>query len=175
MVDFANWVKRSHWVIGVAGIALVVTLRQVFGWTSHEVLPLLVLFCLWVALGAVLMVRRAPEVLEALVTLDHSGAWKDRFASAWAFLNQDNRGVGEELHIERAGNSLEQALAAFPESTPLPSLKAAWVLPALALIFSVAPILRPVPSAADRALSDEMVEAASGQAEEIKREGFCGL
>ncbi len=43
-------------------------------------------------------------------------------------------------------------------------------MPALALIFSVAPILRPVPSAADSALSDEMVEAASGQAEEIKRE-----
>ena len=170
LVDFANWVKRSHWLIGITGIVFVAVLRRFYGWTSFEVLPLLTLFGLWLSAGAVLTARRAPGVREALVTLDHSGAWKDRFASAWAFLNQDYREVGEELHIERAGSFLEQALAAFPESTPLPDLKAAWVLPVLALMFSVAPILRPVPSAAESILSDEMVEAASGQAEVIKRE-----
>ena len=170
LVDFANWVKRSHWVIGISGIILVAVLRRFFGWTSFEVLPLLTLFGLWLGAGVVLIVRRAPEVLDALVTLDHSGAWKDRFASAWAFLTQDHREVGEELHIERAGGSLQQAIASFPESMPLPDLKAAWVLPVLALIFSMAPILRPVPSAAQSILSDEMVEAASGQAEVIKRE-----
>ncbi len=170
MVDFANWVKRSHWLIGITGIVLVAVLRQFYGWTSFEVLPLLTLFGLWLSAGAVLTARRAPGVREALVKLDHSGAWKDRFASAWAFLNQDNKEVGEELHIERAGSSLEEALTAFPESTPLPDLKAAWVLPVLALMFSVAPILRPVPSATESILSEEMVEAASGQAEVIKRE-----
>ena len=170
MVDFANWVKRSHWLIGITGIVLVAVLRQFYGWTSFEVLPLLTLFGLWLSAGAVLTARRAPGVREALVTLDHSGAWKDRFASAWAFLNQDYKEVGEELHIERAGSSLEEALTAFPESTPLPDLKAAWVLPVLALMFSVAPILRPVPSATESILSEEMVEAASGQAEVIKRE-----
>ena len=170
MVDFANWVKRSHWLIGITGIVLVAVLRQFYGWTSFEVLPLMTLFGLWLSAGAVLTARRAPGVREALVTLDHSGAWKDRFASAWAFLNQDYKEVGEELHIERAGSSLEEALTAFPESTPLPDLKAAWVLPVLALMFSVAPILRPVPSATESILSEEMVEAASGQAEVIKRE-----
>ena len=170
MVDFANWVKRSHWLIGITGIVLVAVLRQFYGWTSFEVLPLLTLFGLWLSAGAVLTARRAPGVREALVTLDHSGAWKDRFASAWAFLNQDYKEVGEELHIERAGSSLEEALTAFPESTPLPDLKAAWVLPVLALMFSVAPILRPVPSATESILSEEMVEAASGQAEVINRE-----
>ena len=170
MVDFANWVKRSHWLIGITGIVLVAVLRQFYGWTSFEVLPLLTLFGLWLSAGAVLTARRAPGVREALVTLDHSGAWKDRFASAWAFLNQDYKEVGEELHIERAGSSLEEALTAFPESTPLPDLKAAWVLPVLALMFSVAPILRPVPSATESILSEEMVEAASGQAEVIERE-----
>ena len=170
MVDFANWVKRSHWLIGITGIVLVAVLRQFYGWTSFEVLPLLTLFGLWLSAGAVLTARRAPGVREALVTLDHSGAWKDRFASAWAFLNQDYKEVGEELHIERAGSSLEEALTAFPESTPLPDLKAAWVLPVLALMFSVAPILRPVPNATESILSEEMVEAASGQAEVIKRE-----
>ncbi len=170
MVDFANWVKRSHWLIGITGIVLVAVLRQFYGWTSFEVLPLLTLFGLWLSAGAVLTARRAPGVREALVKLDHSGAWKDRFASAWAFLNQDYKEVGEELHIERAGSSLEEALTAFPESTPLPDLKAAWVLPVLALMFSVAPILRPVPSATESILSEEMVEAASGQAEVIKRE-----
>ena len=170
MVDFANWVKRSHWLIGITGIVLVAVLRQFYGWTSFEVLPLLTLFGLWLSAGAVLTARRAPGVREALVTLDHSGAWKDRFASAWAFLNQDYKEVGEELHIERAGSSLGEALTAFPESTPLPDLKAAWVLPVLALMFSVAPILRPVPSATESILSEEMVEAASGQAEVIKRE-----
>ena len=170
MVDFANWVKRSHWLIGITGIVLVAVLRQFYGWTSFEVLPLLTLFGLWLSAGAVLTARRAPGVREALVTLDHSGAWKDRFASAWAFLNQDYKEVGEELHIERAGSSLEEALTAFPESTPLPDLKAAWVLPVLALMFSVAPILRPVPNATESILSEEMVEAASGQAEVIERE-----
>ena len=169
-MDFANWVKRSHWLIGITGIVFVAVLRRFYGWTSFEVLPLLTLFGLWLSAGAVLTARRAPGVREALVTLDHSGAWKDRFASAWAFLNQDYREVGEELHIERAGSYLEQALAAFPESTPLPDLKAAWVLPVLALMFSVAPILRPVPSATESILSEEMVEAASGQAEVINRE-----
>ena len=114
-------------MIGITGIILVAVLRRFFGWTSLEVVPLLTLFGLWLGAGVVLMARRAPEVIEALVTLDHSGAWKDRFASAWAFLKQDHRVVGEELHIERAGGSLEQALAAFPESMPLPDLKAAWV------------------------------------------------
>jgi len=170
LIGFASWLKSSHVLFGCFGIALVLVLRQVLGWNSLEVLLLLILFGVWGGIGFLLILKRAPRVLEALVKLDHSGAWKDRFASAWAFLNQENRGVGEELHIEIAGDSLDEALAAFPEANPLPDLRVAWVLPALAVVFSLTPILRPTPDAADNLLSAEMVNEAGGQAEEINRE-----
>lgn len=169
IVAFAEWVKRGHIVFGISGILSVLLLRLALKWESGEYVAVLVLFSGWMIIGGARMLRHIPSVLDSLKALDQSGAWKDRFASAWFFLNQDTRTVAEELHIERSKKKLPKALSEFPVATPFPRLRAVWVLPLIAFVFSITPIFRPIPKSANYVLSAEMVEAAAGQADEINR------
>tara|TARA_B100000925_G_scaffold190861_1_gene144378 strand:+ start:63 stop:1988 length:1926 start_codon:yes stop_codon:yes gene_type:complete len=169
LIAFAEWVKRGHIAFGISSIVSVFLLRLVLKWESREFVPVLILFSLWMLIGGALILRQIPTVLDSLKALDRSGAWKDRFASAWFFLNQDARTVAEELHIERSRKTLSKALSEFPAVTPLPRLQTAWVFPLIAFAFAMTPVFRPSPNSANYILSDEMVEAAADQAAEINR------
>ena len=169
VIAFAEWIKRSHIVFGTSGIVSVFLLRLVLKWETGEFVPVLVLFSVWLLIGGALIFRHIPTVIDSLKVLDHSGEWKDRFASAWFFLNQDTRTAVEELHIERSSKTLAKALLDFPVTTPFPKLRVAWIFPLVAFVFALTPVFRPIPNSADYVLSSEMVEAAANQATEINR------
>jgi hypothetical protein len=169
VIAFAEWVKRGHIVFGVFSIVSIFLLRLALKWESGEFVTVLVIFSAWMLIGGGLMFRHIPSVLDSFKALDHRGEWKDTFASAWSFLNQDTRTVAEELHIERSTKTLPKALSEFPVATPLPRLRAVWVLPIIAFAFAITPVFRPVPNSANYVLSGEMVEAAADQADEINR------
>ncbi len=169
-VRFADWLKCSHWQVGVAGIILVLLLRRLFEWSANELFAIACFLTAWVMAGLVKSLMFRPDSMEALVLLDRKGRWKDRFASAWAFLNSESLRSGERLHIEKASKELDQAVATFPTAMPLPGLQRIWIFPALAIIFAAIPLGRVSPEPGDMILTKQMVDSARSQAEEIKRE-----
>lgn len=170
MVRFARWVAASHWIAGALAVGMVIGARRLAEWRSGEVLLVAGLLALWLAVGYLFSLARRPGVFDSLVLLDRRGGWKDRFSSAWAFLQEEERREPEELHLRRAETELPKAVSQFPGRLPLPSLRWTWIVPAAAVLLALLPLGRIAPDAGDLSLTDEMKRAASGQAEELARE-----
>ncbi|MEX2577918.1 MAG: hypothetical protein WD342_02580 [Verrucomicrobiales bacterium] len=169
-VRFARWIRRSHWIAGVAGVLAVVVLRRIFEWRSGEWTFVLGLLALWAVAGAALAVARRPGTLDSLLLLDRKGGWKDRFSSAWLFLKRGAPDEGQRLHVSRAGELLSAAVEKFPSAMPLPRLKWTWLAPAAAVAFAALPLWRIPPDAGDLLLTSEMQDAAALQSDRLRRQ-----
>jgi len=169
LINFSHWLRQSHWIAG--GIALVVVLagRRFQEWRSGEIWTVVVLIALWLLIGGVIALLRRPAVMDALLTLDRRGGWKDQFSSAWEFLNQDQKSTGEELHLTKTLGRVNEAITHLPASLPVPSLRYAWILPVLAVVFALSPLGRIAPDAGDLVLTDEMKTAAEEQAAGLQK------
>ena len=173
VVRFFDWVKSSHWVAALLIMIAVVFVRQKLGWRSGEIWLAMGLIGAWLVFGWIFgSLFHRPDSLTALSILDKRGGWKDRFSSAWAFLNdsRSGKGRGEQLHLSQTAKILPDALADLRKAIPLPSLKWAWVLPLLALLFALSPLFRPRLDAGDTLLTEEMQNAAAAQGEQLKSE-----
>ncbi|MDF1813329.1 MAG: hypothetical protein P1V20_14115 [Verrucomicrobiales bacterium] len=170
-VTFANWLNRSHWIAGAVGILLVIALRRSQEWRSGEIWAVAGLFLIWLAVGLVKGWIARPESLKALSVFDQTGGWKDRFSSAFFFLQTKRNALtkGEELHVNRARKDLGEAIKRLPETLPLPRLSKVWILPLIAVLFSVTPFLRKAIDPGDTTLTEEMIESASAEAERIRK------
>lgn len=165
-VALCRALRRSHVWIGVGGIALIAVLRWFFGWqslwaTAGLAIGLLACWLLTVWLWS--LVRR-PSDLGALSILDERGNWKETFSSALAFEKKLLLEAGEKLHIERARLAAVDAVAGIEAALPKPSLAAVWIVPLLMIAFALSPLLVRVGEAGDQELTDEMREAAAGEA-----------
>lgn len=195
-VRFAEWLRRSHWLAAALALAAVLALRRWDDWRSGEAWVAFGILGLWLALGWLRGRLRRPDPLTALAILDRRGGWNDRFSSAFSFLDgtqaparssrrpsggspassgstgpRSPMDAGASLHLEKAGRLLPGALATLRDALPLPSLRRVWILPLLALLFAMSPLLRKPLASGDRPLSEGMRTAAAEQADSIRREG----
>ncbi len=155
---------------GALALAVVLFLRIAAEWRSGEVLVVMGIFLAWLIALAVSALAGLPQVRAALLLLDQKGGWKDCFSSAWEFLQDPAPTTAQELHLERAGKQLPEALGELPVVLPLPSLARAWLAPLVALLFAITPWFRSAPDSRDLELTDGMKNAAALQAGELQRE-----
>lgn len=168
---FRRGVLRSHLAVSLSALLLVLLLRRLGEWRSGEVWAVVAIFVAWIALVAALARLQLPDTLASLRELDRRGGWKDCFSSAWQFLRDGTPSSAEILHVGRAGSRVEEALASLSRLFPAPAFARAWVVPGLALLFSLAPWGRLEPDFRDLALTEAMRAAALEQSEELAREG----
>lgn len=173
LVRFADWVRMSHWAVALVAVVVVVFLRRANEWRSGEIWVAVGILGLWLAAGWLVSRLRRPDSLKALAILDERGGWKDCFSSAWAFLTDSDgeKDQGTRLHLSRAEKILPDAVSGLRQSLPVPSLKWAWALPLLAIVFAMSPMFRRGLDAGDALLTGDMQEAAAGQADVLKGEG----
>ena len=165
-VAWCRWVKISHLWTGIGGILLIAGLRWFGGWQSLVWTGALAmgLLALWLLAGWLWSLVKRPSDLGALSILDERGDWKDTFSSALSFEKKLLLEEGERLHVERAQAAAEGAIEDIDATLPLPSLAAAWVLPALMLAFAFSPLLVRQGEAGDQELTDAMRDAAAEEA-----------
>lgn len=168
MIKFSGWLRRSHWLVGVFALVVVLLGRQFQEWQSGEIWIVLGFIACWLLTGCVFVFLQRPGVMESLLSLDIRGGWKDQFSSAWEFLGQEQKSVGEELHLTKALQRVNKAVGNLPATFPVPSLRYAWLLPVIAIVFALTPIGRIAPHAGDLVLTDEMKTAAEEQASGLK-------
>lgn len=168
-VRFAGGLRRTHLAAAGLALATVLLLRIAAEWRADEVLVVMGIFLAWGIALAVFALLGLPQVRAAMLLLDQKGGWKDCFSSAWEFLQAPAPTAAQELHLERAGKQLPEALAALPAVLPFPSLRLAWLAPLVALLFAVTPWFRTAPDSRDLELTGEMKNAAALQAEELQR------
>lgn len=174
-VRWAQWLGTSRWVMFLLSIAAVIFVRQQLGWRSGELWLVAALMILWMVIGWIWgnLIRR-PDPLTSLSILDEKGGWKDQFSSAWVFLTKPGMDPGsprgEALHLAKARRQLPRALTELKQALPFPDVKWIWLLPVLALLFALSPLLRPAIDSGDVLLTKEMQDSASEQAEKIKQE-----
>ncbi len=168
-IHFAKWLQRSHWIIGLVAIILVLALRQLWDWRSGEFRVVLALCFLWQATGLVISLLSRPKPLSALTIFDQKGHQKDQFSSAFFYLQGKSMTLGERLHVSRANKELHQAMERLPETLPLPNLSKTWILPLIALLFSASPLLRKAINPGDTALSEEMIQSVAAESERIRK------
>lgn len=169
LLAFAKWLGRTHWIAGAVVLLVVLGGRRLEEWRSGEVWIALSLFAIWLAAGLIIARVKRPGVMTALLTLDHRGGWKDQFSSAWEFLRKGSLTPGEALHVRSADHRIGAAAAALPAALPLPRLRAAWIVPVVALLFALSPLGRTTPEAVDLLLTEEMKTAAGEQAVDLKK------
>lgn len=170
---FALWLVRSHLWIGIAGLLLVLGLRQFWEWRSGESWAVLGLMAAWLMAGIVIAWIRRPDSFTALSRFDRAGQWRDQFSSAYFFVSDrhsqgENLSVGEKLHVSRARKELGEKLPDAGKILPLPDLKKVWILPVVAIAFSLTPWLRKELSPSEMTLTEEMVKSAAGEADRIR-------
>lgn len=171
MVRFGTWLRKSHWIVALLALLVVLALRRSYEWRAGEWAVVFGIFALWAFLGFAGSFFRRLGIVDSLVTLDRRGGWKDRFSSAWAFLQDANRSEAQDLHIERSGKVLPDALNTLRDAIPLPVLNNVWIAPLLALAFAFSPLLRVPLASSDKVLTKGMRDAAALQADELKKEG----
>ena len=169
-LHLASRIARSHLLVAILVLATTVYLRFFAEWRDSESFVAGGMVILWILGVVVSVLFGLPGVREALLLLDRKGGWKDCYSSAWEFLQLRAPTEAQKLHLERAQNSLPDAVRAFPSVLPLPSLKWAWVAPLAAILFAFTPWLRVPPDSRDLELTDGMKDAAALQAEELRRE-----
>lgn len=162
--------QRTHLWSGIALILLVLILRRLAGWQENEWIVVASLLCIWAVGVAIYSLFHRPANERALLILDRVGGWKDRFSSAFSFLQKASPEEGEMLHIRKSDELLPVAVKDFPKGLPLPSVKWTWLVPGLALAFSLTSLFRFPPNPQDLALTEEMQDAAALQADELNRE-----
>ncbi len=169
LVAMAQWLRASHWIVGLVAIGAVICLRQLQQWRSGEIWVVLGLCTLWLVVGAVRAWIARPTPLSALSHLDRAGDWHDRFASAFSFLKSGSPSLGESLHVSRARADLDTALTQLRQAIPLPPLRLVWILPVLAIAFALSPILRKGLAPGEALLTEEMIQTAGSEAERIRQ------
>lgn len=172
-IAMAHWLVRGHIWIGIAGVILVVGLRQFWEWRSGESWAVLVLILAWLVVGVVISWMRLPDFFTALSRFDRAGQWRDQFSSAYFFVTDrrdqgESLSAGERLHVSRAREDLGEKLPEAGRILPFPDLRKVWILPAVALVFSVTPWLRKELSPSEMTLTEEMVKSAAGEADRIR-------
>ncbi|MEM1441300.1 MAG: hypothetical protein AAGF67_03095, partial [Verrucomicrobiota bacterium] len=138
-------------------------------WQGREAWIVLALLGAWILVCGLVSLVRRPGVMDALLTLDQEGGWKDRFSSALEFSRMEGRTEAEDLHIRRSSEHVEGALQDLPRAIPLPSLRFSWIVPVLVVLFAIVPLGRITPEAGDLLLTDEMRTTAEEQAEELRK------
>lgn len=169
-IRIASGLCSSHVGVGVSTILLVVALRMFALWRENEWLMAGGVLMIWLLSVILLALYRLPKTEAALLLLDRKGIWKDRFSSAWEFLNLDSRTEAQTLHLEKTGELIAEAIRAIPRVFPFPPLRWAWVAPAVAMAFALTPWLRIPPDYRDLELTEGMKDAAFLQAEALRRE-----
>ena len=173
-IAFARWLRASHWIVGIAGLAAVFVLRYFFEWRTGELWIVAGLFLAWIAIGFIYSIFSRPESLGALSVFDRKGGWNDQFSSAFFFLSDGPKNSpaltdGQLLHIDRANRALPEAVRELPRKLPLPALGVVWILPLLAFLFAASPIARKTLSPGDAILSEEMMKTAGAEADQIRK------
>ncbi len=163
------WRKLDVWAVPGL-LLLLVILRLLFRWQRGEWLVIGGGFVLCLALIALFTLFRRIDTAQALRLLDRRGGWKDRFSSAWDFLQRQSPSEAEQLHIARANASIGIAQQSIPEILPIPSLRWRWILPVLIIALSLTPWGRSLPDPFDRLLTQEMKDASALQSEKIQKE-----
>ncbi len=166
---FARGLKASHLWIGGTGLLAVLALRRLGEWREGEWIVAGGLVAGWLVVAALVSRMRLPATERALRLLDGRGGWKDCFSSAWEFLNRPDPGEAERLHLSRAGALLPEAVGRIPRLIAPPSLRTVWIAPLLAVGFALLPWGRLAPDARDLELTEEMRDAAAGQAAALQR------
>jgi len=169
-IRLASGIRRSHLVVGMVALSLVLGVRLFAHWRDDEWMLAGGVILLWLLIVGFLAVFRLPKTQAALLLLDRKGGWKDRFSSAWEFLNSSSQTEAQKLHLNKSALLIETAVAAIARVFPLPSLKWAWVAPLVAMVFSLTPWMRIPPDSRDLELTEGMKDAAVMQAEALRRE-----
>lgn len=169
-IRLASGIRRSHLVVGAIAFSLTLGFRLFAHWREDEWMIIGGVFFLWLVILGLFAAFRLPKTEAALLLLDRKGAWKDRFSSAWEFLNLPSRTEAQTLHLEKSAVLIDKAVGSIPPVFPLPSLKWAWLPPLIAMVFALSPWMRIPPDSRDLELTDGMKDAAVMQAEELRRE-----
>lgn len=169
-IRLASGIRRSHLVVGAIAFSLTLGFRLFAHWREDEWMIVGGVFFLWLVILGLFAAIRLPKTGGALLLLDRKGAWKDRFSSAWEFLNLPSRTEAQTLHLEKSAVLIDKAVGSIPPVFPLPSLKWAWLPPLIAMVFALSPWMRIPPDSRDLELTDGMKDAAVMQAEELRRE-----
>lgn len=169
LARFARGVRASHLWIGGAALTAVFLLRQYGEWREGEWIVAGGLVLLWLVVVGIVSRLGLPEADRALLLLDRRGGWKDCFSSAWEFLGRGEPSEAERLHLSRAAAVLPDAVSRIPQLIQPLSMAAVWIAPLLAVAFALTPWGRLAPDFRDLGLTQEMQEAAAGQADALQR------
>lgn len=167
---FAAGVRHSG--VPVAGLILltVLFLRLAKGWRTDEWIVVIGILAVWFLVLITLAIARLPKTQNLLRLLDQVGSWKDRFSSAWEFLNAPVLNEAKTLHLDRSRNLLPGAVNTFHSTYEIPPTRGVLIAVIAALAFSFAPWFRIPLDSRDLELTEGMKDAAALQAEALLRE-----
>jgi hypothetical protein len=83
---------------------------------------------------------RRPSAATAFAIWDERAGRAEGFVSAYCFETQDERTVGEQLHLDRAASQLTEEMSKLKRDLPLPLMHRAWISP-LVFVAMVALVL----------------------------------
>jgi len=158
---------------------------SVVGFLLLGLLPLLVArflgvdwACGWVALGACLLwggvcwgiawIGR-PDRFGGLARWDRAAGRQGTFSSALAFEGMVDPGLGESIHLQRAGAELDKALPNLASDLPLGMRHWTWVVPVLGVLLFLVPWTRPALEAGEETLTQDMLADAAAEADLLQR------
>jgi hypothetical protein len=167
---FAEGVRRSS--LPVAGLTLLTVLFLRLGreWRAGEWIVASGIVAAWLLVLALLSFTRLPGTPDLLRLLDQVGSWKDRFSSAWEFLQSPLLNEAKKLHLDRSQTLLPKALDEFAATYKIPRTRGVLIAIIAALAFAFSPWFRIPPDSRDLELTDGMKDAAALQAEALLRE-----
>lgn len=170
-ISVMRWLNLS--VAILAGVILLVVFGLRIGQAGVSEWGLAAgLIGLWIfaVFGVSFFFRKTP--LQALASWDEAAEGKSELASAEFFEKQpaEKRSAGEELHLERAQQLLNERKRNLSRDLPIPKPFWTWLaLPAvLGLIAS--PLLRPTIAPEDLEISEEMRQRAAEEAARLAEE-----
>ena len=167
---FAAGVRCS--AVPVAGLILltVLFLRLAKGWRADEWIVAIGILVAWFLVLISLTIVGLPKTQNLLRLLDQVGSWKDRFSSAWEFLNVPFLNEAKTLHLDRSRTLLPGAVDAFRSTYKIPRTRGVLIAVIAALAFAFAPWFRMPLDSRDLELTEGMKDAAALQAEALLRE-----
>lgn len=167
---FAAGVRCS--AVPVAGLILltVLLLRLAKGWRADEWIVAIGILVAWFLVLISLTIVGLPKTQNLLRLLDQVGSWKDRFSSAWEFLNAPFLNEARTLHLDRSRTLLPGAVDAFRSTYKIPRTRGVLIAVIAALAFAFAPWFRMPLDSRDLELTEGMKDAAALQAEALLRE-----
>jgi hypothetical protein len=146
-LSFAGWLRiLAASALYVYGAAIVLSAALWFvGIHRLDIVSAVVLALVHLTVTAIWAWLRRPSAETAFAIWDERAGRDEGFVSAYCFEVQDERTVGEQLHLDRAASQLTDEVSKLKRDLPFPLMHRIWISPlvfiAIAVLIPAKPLL----------------------------------